>query len=362
MHLRSFIILIFLLLTATAFGVEDSTFVYDIFEGEPTCAIIEQRLAALPLRKTVLLSVEQGAELVLDRPTGSEQLHCALTALRRGSHDVKPMLLQDISFLKNETEAMRRVLSVMQFSRRSSVRAIVIDIEPYVDEFWDCGSLADKRNTGAQYISLLRKLRDAALPLKLEAVVPWWYSVERSIPELMPASLFTVADGIYAMFYGDPGGPLVNGAADLVLKRLPKTSPFFGKGRIYIALATYEARSLQHLNHEIEIVRKHYADAPGFSGISVFRAGGPYAAPLLRSISGSVNDAQGTGLASALVRFAESKSQTNSCGHFGLRGNLPPEGDLIVSKAGFQTLSQRVLLPPPGRVRELGPIRLLPIR
>jgi hypothetical protein len=360
MRPRNFIVFSLLLLTAVAAaGMEDSSFVYDIFAGEPSCAVIQKRLAHLPLRKTVLLSVEDGPELVLDRPSGIKQLRCAVAALQRGSHEIKALMLQDISFLKNAEEAVRRVGEVAQLSPRA-IHGVVVDIEPYVDETWDCGSPTQRRATATQYIALLQAIRTAARPMKLEAVVPWWYAAMKDVPELQPASLYGATDGIYAMVYGDPGGPVVDGNAQKILEHLPMNSPFFKKGKLYVAVATYEARSAQHLNNEIEILRAQYKGAQGFAGVSVFRAGGPYAAPLVRSLLGSVIDLKGAGLPAALVQFTTTRTETNSCGHFGLRDMDRDEGDLIVSKPGFRTVSQPVQLAPPGQERDLPPIRLTP--
>ena len=362
MHMRprNFIVFSLLLLTTVAAaGTEDSSFVYGIFAAEPSCPLIQERLAQLPLRKTVLLSVEAGSGLVLDRPSGIKQLQCAVTVLQRGSHEVKALMLQDISFLNNAEESVRRVREVAQLSPRA-VHGIVVDIEPYVDESWGCGSLTQRRATAAQYIALLQAIRAAARPMKLEAVVPWWYSAMTDIPELQPASLYSAADGLYAMLYGDPGGPVVDGSAQKVLDHVPRNSPFFKKGKFYVAVATYEAQSAQHLDQEIAALRKQYKGVRGFAGVSVFRAGGPYAAPLVRSLLGSVIDLNGAGVPSALVQFDTTKTETNSCGHFGLRDMDKAEGDLIVSKPGFRTVSQPVQLAPPGRERDLPPIRLTP--
>src|SRR5258706_12450393 len=68
---------------------ETSVFVYDLFAAEPDCAHIRERLTALPLRSTVLLSVEQGPEFLPDSPAGQQRLRCALTFLRAHHRRVK---------------------------------------------------------------------------------------------------------------------------------------------------------------------------------------------------------------------------------------------------------------------------------
>jgi hypothetical protein len=359
MHPRTLIVLSLLVLTTAAVGMEDSSFVYDIFAGDPSCAVIQKRLAHLPLRKTVLLSVEQGPYFLLDRPTGIKQLNCAVAALQRGSHEVKALVLQDASFLKNAEEALRRVREIAQFSPRA-IRSTVLDIEPYTDEAWDCGSPAERRATATQYIALLQAVRAAARPLKLDAVVPWWYADLKDIPELQPASLYSVADGLYAMLYGDPGGPVVGGTVRRVIEHLPRSSPFFKKGEFHIAVATFEARSAPDLNQEIEVLRAHYQGVPGFAGVSVFRTGGPYAAPLVCTVLGSVTDNQGAGLGGALVQISPRRTETNVCGHFALRDMNRANPNVIVSKPGFRTVSQPVQLAPPGQETDLAPIRMVP--
>src|SRR5438046_2993303 len=88
---------------------ESSVFVYDVFLGAPDCATVRARLSALPLRSTVLLSVEQGPEFLPDSRAGSRRLRCALHALHAQHRRVKALLLQDASFLDRPAEAVRRV-------------------------------------------------------------------------------------------------------------------------------------------------------------------------------------------------------------------------------------------------------------
>ena len=55
-------------------GLEDAVYVYHMFRGTDECQEVVARLRKLPLRSTVILSVERGREFVLDRPNGEHQL------------------------------------------------------------------------------------------------------------------------------------------------------------------------------------------------------------------------------------------------------------------------------------------------
>src|ERR1051326_3415764 len=54
-------------------GYEDGIYVYGIFKDAAKCPELLDRLKALPLRQTVILSLESGKEFVLDRPDGEDE-------------------------------------------------------------------------------------------------------------------------------------------------------------------------------------------------------------------------------------------------------------------------------------------------
>ena len=81
---------------------------YHVFRGTDDCQEVVARLRKLPLRPTVILSVERGREFVLDRPNGEQQLDCVLRYLRASSRSVKALLLQAPSFLIKRKEGAPR--------------------------------------------------------------------------------------------------------------------------------------------------------------------------------------------------------------------------------------------------------------
>lgn len=340
---------------------EDSSFVYGIFAENPTCPIIEKRLAELPLRTTVLLSAE-GKDFVLDRSDGAALLSCALRVLQSSSRSVKVLLLQDISFLYRQEESARRIKMMAEFSltTRLSIVGVVVDVEPYVDERWSCASLPERRQIGNDYLTLLRKLKAVSGPLAVEAVIPWWFLLNDDIPELLPDSILGAVDGVYFMVYGDQGGPLVGGEAEKIFRRLRVDSFPLRHGRTYIALATYESQSPAALEDEIAQVRQHYGLQRDFAGTAIFHAGSEYNAPLVRVLSGVVTDMAGNGLAAAQVECSGVKVEANACGKFTVKGMPGAQATVTVSKPGYEPRSVVVDPAPPGRLRELPPIELSP--
>ena len=341
--------------------LEDSSFVYGIFADNPTCADVEKRLADLPLRSTVLLSVESKG-LVLDHEGGPDLMTCALTRLRDTGHRVKALMLQDPSFLERRDESIRRAMVLAEFQKKTKlpIEGIVIDIEPYVEERWSCAALPERRQIGAEFLDLLRDLKKASGRLTVEAVIPWWYTLNDDIPELLPSSILTATDGVYFMIYGDEGGPVVNGEAQRIFRRLPVTTIASDRGRVYLALAAYESRSPADIENEIGAVRDHYAAMRGFGGIAIFHASSSYNAPLVRVVSGVVTDTSGKGVSHAVIECSGIKTETNGCGKFTVRGMATSDGTLTVSAAGYETKTMSIDLPDPGRERELKPIQLQP--
>ena len=345
---------------AQAKKLEDSSFVYGIFADNPTCAQVEQRLAQAPLRTTVLLSVENGQGFLLDQAGGADLLLCGLRNLKGSRREVKALLLQDPSFLDRTEESARRMRLLGEFaqSNRKLLAGAVIDVEPYVEERWSCATQAGKREIGGRYLALLRQLKATAGKLPVEAAIPWWYVHNDDIPELLPASILQAADGAYFMVYGDEGGPVVNGRAEKVFDRMPKEKLRARRGKVYIALATYESISPAQLEAELEQVRRHYAKVRGFAGTAVFHATSQYNARLVRVLSGVVADSEGHGLAAARVECCGVSTETNACGKFTLKGIPEEQATLSVSKEGYEPRAVEVRLWAPGRERELPPIQL----
>jgi hypothetical protein len=352
-----------LLATSTAAPPpEDSIFVYDVFAAAPACPVIEQRLARLPLRPTVLLSVEQGPEFLLDSPAGAARLRCALSWLRRHGHRTKAMLLQDVGFMDRQSEAVRRIARLANFAHvHADIRAAVLDLEPYAHPHWECASAEDRRQLALRFVDLLRAVRQASRSLPLEMAAPWWLPAMQEIPEMQPASLFQIVSGMYLMLYGDPGGPLVAPTAQSVLERVPPAGAFFSHGgRVYLGVATYEIASRAAMEGELTTLRRRYARAPGFAGTVVFHAASPYAAPLVRMVAGQVVDAQGKGVAGAEIEFAGMRARTSDCGNFSFRGFTAAEGEMTVRHPGFRAASLSVQVSPPGRETSAGVIHLTP--
>lgn len=341
--------------------LEDSSFVYGIFAGAPTCADVQKRLTETPLRKTVLLSVESKG-FVLDQPEGPDLMTCALRFLHKSGHPVKALMLQDVSFLDRQDESARRakVLADYVSATRNRFDAIVIDVEPYVDERWSCASAAERRQIGSSYLGLLTRLKASAGRIPVEPVIPWWFVVNDDIPELLPDTILRIADGVYLMAYGDEGGPVVAGRAEQIFRRLPHKSLPIGHGHVYVALATYESYSPADLNTEIGQIRDFYRPLRVFSGTAVFHASSDYNAPLVRVLSGVVTDDKGRGVPAADIDCSGVKAQTNACGKFTVRGMPQDQATIEVTKPGYAPTSVPVDLAPPGRERDLPPIQLSP--
>ncbi len=341
--------------------VEDSVYVYDVFKPGTACAEMEERLKALPLRSTVILSIEQGPEFVLDRPKGEDDLACVLNHLRAASRKVKVLLLQDPVFLDRGEEAVRRAALVSAFAERhkGQLAGVQVDVEPYTIEKWGCCNAEERRAILRDLHQLLTRVRRNLGGLPLAVVAPWWYPVVRELPEAGPELMFQVVDEIYLMAYGDEGGPLVGGTAERVLGRVDAPEFFTGKGRMYIALAAYEFRSPEHLQAELETVRRRLASRPTFAGTALFHATSAFNVPLGRFVSGTVIDPDGKRLAGVEVQADGATAKTNVCGQFSLR--LPgtsTKAELVLRKPGFLARKLQPDLPMPGSTRELGNITL----
>ena len=256
---------------------EESVIVYGIFAGETTCPAIEQRLAALPLRETAIISVEEsGGRFVLDDPTGEQQLRCAVDALARGGHRVKFMILQDTMYLGNDTEAIRRVRAAAQFAKKNhGVESAVVDIEPHAARRWTEGSSVDRSAIALQFTRMLKQLKKQARPLRLEAAVPWWLMSTRDVPEIARKPLLASVDGVYLMFY-EMSGEANKSVAQHVQDRLWLRDPILKRGRVYLMLNTEDEPSQEQLDRDIAALAALYGRTKGFAGISVFHAGGTF--------------------------------------------------------------------------------------
>ena len=318
-------------------------------------------LKKLPLRRTLILSIEQGPEFLLDRAGGGELLNCVLSKLPPPAQKVKALFLQDVSFMKNEQEAVRRAAILRRFVHQypGKFTAAQMDLEPYATEDWGCGTVADRRALARSLGGLLRKIRIQLNGLPLGLDTGWWYAaVGKEIPEVAPESLYRSVDELYLMVYGDPGGPLVGGSADRILERLDAPLFFSGPGQVYVALASYEYRSPQHLQSEMSRIQGRLKARPHFAGFAIFHAGSAFNAPLVRMISGVVNGPDGRGLAGVTVEAGRLHGRSNRCGQFGLRGLPEPNAEVVLRKAPYQTEQRTVESLKPGEPHDLGIIQM----
>lgn len=278
-------------------GLEDAVYVYHVFRGTDDCQEVVARLRKLPLRPTVILSVERGREFILDRPNGEQLLDCVLGSLRASSRSVKALLLQAPSFLeKKRKEAVRRAKLLGDFWARhpGKLAGVQINVEPHQGDQWREGDTAHRRARLRSLTELLCSIRPHLRGLPLGVAVAWWYpAAAEELPEAAPAALFAVVDEIYLMTYGGKQGPRVGGTADRVLARVDRPEVFSGPGRVYVVLATYEFRSPAHLHEELGKMRRRLALRTNFAGTAVFHASSPFNLPQKRSTSSTaVGDRQ----------------------------------------------------------------------
>jgi len=341
--------------------LEDSVYVYEIFKTPADCAVIQERLKALPLRPGLILSIDQGPEFVLDRPEGDQQLLCAAEFLRKSGRTVKAMLLQDPIFLDRGEEAVRRAALVGGFHAKHPglLAGAQADVEPYTIPDWGCLNAGERQTIMRGLHELLTRVRRNLNGLPLGIVAPWWYPVVKDLPEAWPSSLYQVADEVYLMAYGDEGGPLIGGTADRVLGRVNAPEFFTGKGRLYIALAAYEFKSPEDFERELQIIRARLASRPNFAGTTLFHAASAFNVPLGRFVSGTVVDESGQGIAGAELRANGTTGKTNRCGQFMLRVEKP-KVELTVKKEGLGEKSLPAEVAAPGGIREVGKIQLQP--
>lgn len=342
-------------------ATDEAVFIYDAFQGRTTCQQVVNHLKKLPLRRTLILSIEQGPEFLLDRLGGDALLNCVLSSLPPPAQQVKALFLQDVSFMQNDKEAVRRAALLRRFVHEypGKLAAAQMDVEPYATEEWGCGTNSNRRALARSMVGLLRKVRTQldGFPLGLDA--GWWYAaVGKEIPEVAPANLFKSVDELYLMVYGDPGGPVVGGSAERILERLDAPMFFAGPGRVYVALASYEYKSPQHLQEQMRSIQGRLAKRKTFAGFAIFHAANAFNAPLVRMISGVVNGPDGRGLAGVTVESGRFRGTSNRCGQYGLRGLPGPGAQVILRRDGYQTEQRTVEALKLGEPHDLGIIQL----
>jgi len=315
------------------------------------------------LRSTVILSVEQGPDFLLDRPDGEALLECALANIHASSRSAKALFLQSPRFVKDRQEAVRRAALLGDFSARhpGMFTGVQVNIEPYVTKDWSRASLAQRRRILANLAELLGELREPLLGLPLGLTVGWWYpAVAVELPEAAPSAWLRVADEVYVMAYGDAGGPLVGGSAQRVLERVEKAAFFTdtGHGRVHVAVAAYEFRSPQHMERELSSLRSRLTAYPSFAGTAVFHAASQFDVPLVRILTGTVKDRRNRSLAGVTVKAGKLHVRTNESGQFSLRGLRGSRAELVIRQPGYSARNLKVELAPPGRERDLGRITL----
>lgn len=348
-------------ITLAAVPSEDAVYVYDLFKGNPSCAQLTRRLKAASLRPTVILSIEQGGEFVLDRPNGADQVSCALRYLRASSRKARFLFLQDAGFLEKQEEAARRAALVAEFvaTHRNLVAGVHVDVEPHTMEECACGGVDAHRRLLGSLHAMLRRVRGSLADLPLAVIAPWWLPAAAGVPEATLDSLLGSADEICLMVYGDAGGPLVGGTAERVLSRLSAPGPF-SRGRVYVAVASYEAASRRDLDAEIAGIRSALRRQPAFAGTVVFHATAPFNAPLLSTISGRVTGPNRQGLPGVELTAGGVAGRSNSCGQFYLRGSFGKRVEINFNKPPFRTRTVTINAPPPGGIQELGDVVLEP--
>ena len=266
--------------------VEDAVYVYDLFQPGSGCPELLARLRRLPLRSTVILSIEQGPEFVLDHPHGEGRLTCVLRFLRASKRKAKALFLQDAVFLERGHEVVRRATRLGEFIQRhpGELAGAQVDVEPYGQERWKQSSAAERSRSLGSLHELLRRVRPQLRGLPLGAAIPWWYAgLARELPEAAPEALFQEADELYLMAYGDGDSTEGGDPPTSLLARIAGAYGFSGTGRTHVVLATYEFPSLQRLQSELKKVRRALASRPNFAGTAVFHANSGFQATAHRS-------------------------------------------------------------------------------
>lgn len=261
-------------LSAPAKDYEDEVYVYDLFRDASNCLELFSRLRRLQLRPTVILSVEEGPEFILDRQEGEQQLSCVLQFLRGSGRKVKAMFLQDPSFLRDSREAVRRAGLLGEFNAKhpGKLAGAKVDVEPHADTDWEKGTPDERRRMLKGLHVLLRQVRPHLNGLVLGAAIPWWYAaVMEEYPEAAPQALFQVADELYFMLYGDDQNP--NPLEVLRLFGWVGNAPMFSdQGRVFVVLATYQFPTKKRLELGLRQIRRVLSPNPNFAGTAVFHA------------------------------------------------------------------------------------------
>lgn len=253
---------------------EDAVYVYDLFRQAHNCLDLYTRLRRLPLRQTVILSIEQGPEFILDRPQGEQQLACVLRFLRGSERRVKALFLQDNGFLRDGREAARRAELLGEFAARhpGELAGVQVDVEPHTDAEWQQSDTAGRRKLLEGLEDLLRRVRPHLHGLPLGAAIPWWYAaVVKQFPEASPRALFQTADELYFMLYGDDQAPNHLDVARL-FDWVGDAPVFAEMGRVYVVLATYQFPTKARLETGLRQLRRLLGSNRNFAGTAVFHA------------------------------------------------------------------------------------------
>ena len=261
--------------SAYAQDSEDAVYVYDLFHEADNCLDLFARLRGLSLRPTVILSVEQGPEFILDQPSGEGRLACVLRFLNGSRRRVKALFLQDPVFLERRAEAVRRAARLGEFIARhpQELAGVQMNVEPHGNEQWPEADSEERRRLLEGLHELLRRVRPHLGGLPLSIAVPWWYAdLAREIPPASPTALFQVADELYLMAYGDGNPTPAEELAGSLRARLGGAFAFSETGLTHVVLATHEFRSAAHLEAELGRLRRSLASSPNFAGTAVFHA------------------------------------------------------------------------------------------
>ena len=273
-------------LPAQAGAAEDGVYVYNLFREASNCLELFGRLRRLALRPTVILSIEEGPEFILDRPEGEQQLACVLRFLRGSDRRVKAMFLQDTGFLRDSREAVRRAALLGEFAARypGELAGVHVDVEPHADTTWENSDTTERRGLLEGLHSLLRQVRPRLHGLPLGAAIPWWYAdVVEEFPEAAPQALFQAADELHFMLYGDDREPNPLDVARL-FDWIGDEPDFSESGRVYVVLATYQFPTKARLETGLRQIRRLLGSNRNFAGTTVFHAESGY-----RSSRGAVS-------------------------------------------------------------------------
>ena len=278
---------------AQAAKAEDGVYVYNLFREASNCQELFGRLRRLTLRPTVILSIEEGPEFILDRPDGEQQLACVLGFLRGSERRVKAMFLQDPVFLDRGQEAVRRAERLGEFiaEHPEDLAGVQINVEPHSDQRWPEADATGRSRLLQGLLELLGQVRPHLEGFPLSVVVPWWYShIAPDVREASPKSLFEAADEVYMMAYGDEDPRTDENFAGSLRARLGSAFAFSEFGPTHVILSKHEFLSRRRLEDELKRLRRALASSPGFAGTAVFHATSDFQAATAQPPPGRVRN------------------------------------------------------------------------